>query len=474
MNKSSAEFPSPSTRRPRTLGLVALVVLIASESLAVSTVMPMVAETLRGLALYGFSFGAPLAASVLGMVAAGSWSDREHPATPLQVGLALFVAGLVASGLAPAMSWLLAGRIATGLGEGMVAVALYALVGRVYPSAEHARLYTMFSAAWVVPALCAPALSGLVAEHYGWRAVLLGLPLLTVPPALLLVPALRVAARGSKRVPRPWASPRLFWSTGAAAAALALHGAGQSGLPPTVAVALLAVSLLLMTACATRLLPPGTLRARRGLPAGIALQAASQAAFFSAEAFLPLVLVQHRGLAIATAGLTLTTGAVLWSAGAACRGHLGRFLSTQGVLTTGMTLVALGIASSLLLLLPDVPIAVAAIGWSVAGFGMGMVSPTLSVLTLALAPPDRHGETGAALRLSAALGTAAALAVNGALFAVLITRSPVPAYLGSLAAALLLAVLGVVISRRTAVVPTAQDSTGAVDPAGSRGLLASD
>lgn len=444
--------PTDATRRLQTLGLVALVVLIASESLAVSTVMPQVAETLHGLAFYGVAFGAPLAASVLGMVAAGGWSDREHPAMPLQVGLALFVAGLVASGLAPAMPWLLAGRIATGLGEGMVAVALYALVGRVYPSAEHARLYTMFSAAWVVPALCAPALSGLVAERYGWRAVLLGLPLLTVPPALMLVPALRAAARKVARVRRAWASRRLLWASGAGIAALALHGAGQSGWPTPTALALLVAACALMTACASRLLPSGALRACRGLPSALALQAASQAAFFSAEAFLPLVLVQQRGLGIGTAGLILTAGAVMWSAGAACRELAGRSLSTQGVLRAGMALVATGIAASLSLLLPDVPIGVAVVTWAVAGFGMGMVSPTLSVLTLALAPPDRHGETGAALRLSAALGTTAALALNGALFALLIVRSPTLAYAGSLATALGLALLGAVIAPRTAAV----------------------
>jgi MFS family permease len=348
------------------------------------------------------------------------------------------------------MSWLLAGRIATGLGEGMIAVAVYALVGRVYPPSRHARLYTLFSAAWVLPALCAPALSGLVGERYGWRWVLLGLPLVTVPAALLLLPALRTAARGTPRGARAWHSPKLSWACGAAAAALALHGAGQSGVAAGSATGLLAAACLLLILCTMRLLPPGTLRARRGLPAGLALQAASQAAFFSAEAFLPLLLVQQRGLTVGTAGLVLTAGAVMWSTGAACRGLLGRALGTQGVLATGMVLVAIGIAASMLLLLPGAPLALAALSWAVAGFGMGMVSPTLSVLTLALAPSHRHGETGAALRLSAALGTTAALAVNGALFAALLPRSPVLAFLASLAAALALALLGAAISARTA------------------------
>ena len=44
-----------------------------------------------------------------------------------------------------------------------------------------------------------------------------------------------------------------------------------------------------------RLLPAGTLRAERGLPSVIALRGIASAAFFGAEAFIPLLLVTVRG-----------------------------------------------------------------------------------------------------------------------------------------------------------------------------------
>lgn len=65
--------------RAATLGMVALVSLNAFESLAVAAAMPTVARELNGLPLYALAFGGTLATSVVGMTAAGRWSDRRGP-----------------------------------------------------------------------------------------------------------------------------------------------------------------------------------------------------------------------------------------------------------------------------------------------------------------------------------------------------------------------------------------------------------
>lgn len=452
--------------RAPTLGMVGLVSLIALEALAVATVMPRAATDLRGLSLYGLLFGGPLAASLLGMVAAGRWSDRHGPLPPLWGGVAGFVSGLIVGGLAPSMSWLVAGRLVAGLGSGMLSVALYALVGRLYPAALHARVFTAFSAAWVLPSLIGPALGGLVADALGWRWTLLGVALLTLPAAAMLkrIAPVRPAQR---HVPHARDRPRrLLWALGAAAAALTLHYVGQRtagdptpGTMISTAAWLMPAALVLLLLSARRLLPPGSLAARAGLPAAIALNGLAQAAFFATEAFLPLLLFRERGLSVGMAGLVLSAGAVSWSASAACRGAIGTHTGTAGLLRLGMTLLALGIALSATAVSTTTPVVLAVAGWVVAGAGMGLISPTLSVLTLALSPPDRQGDTGAALRLSAALSTTAALAAGGLVFAQLLPVSPQAAYLGSLGFPAALAVLGAVIAgRATEPVPIASDA----------------
>ncbi len=86
------------------------ITFIASEALAVVTVMPVVASDLGGLDLYGWVFSAFMLGSVVGIVVAGREADRRGPALPYVGGLLLFATGLLVAGLAPAMPVLVAGR----------------------------------------------------------------------------------------------------------------------------------------------------------------------------------------------------------------------------------------------------------------------------------------------------------------------------------------------------------------------------
>jgi len=143
-----------------TVGAVALIFLAAMQSLAVTTVMPIVSVDLHGEALYAVAFAGTLATSVIGMVMTGAWCDRTGPLAPLSTCVALFVTGLVIAGAAPTMEMLVAGRLVQGLGTGGQVVALYVVVARVYPAAVHGRVFAAFSAAWVVPSLIGPLLAG--------------------------------------------------------------------------------------------------------------------------------------------------------------------------------------------------------------------------------------------------------------------------------------------------------------------------
>jgi len=73
--------------RATTLGMVALISLVAFEALAVAAAMPTVAVALDGLKLYALAFGGALATSVIGMTLAGRLCDARGPATPLWLGL---------------------------------------------------------------------------------------------------------------------------------------------------------------------------------------------------------------------------------------------------------------------------------------------------------------------------------------------------------------------------------------------------
>jgi MFS family permease len=103
-------------RRSMTVGLVMTITFVATEALAVVTVMPAVAEDLGGLRLYGWVFSAFMLGSLIGIVWAGRAADRAGPARPYIGGLVLFGAGLTVAGLAPSMPVLVLGRALQGLG----------------------------------------------------------------------------------------------------------------------------------------------------------------------------------------------------------------------------------------------------------------------------------------------------------------------------------------------------------------------
>ena len=97
-------------------GLVLTITFVASEALAVVTVMPVAARDLGGLKLYGWVFSGFMLGSVAGISVAGREADRRGPAAPFVAGLLLFGAGLLVAGLAPDMWVMVAGRVLQGAG----------------------------------------------------------------------------------------------------------------------------------------------------------------------------------------------------------------------------------------------------------------------------------------------------------------------------------------------------------------------
>ena len=434
--------------RGTTLGATVLVALYAFEALAVATAMPTAAQALDGIALYALAFGGTLAAAVVGMVAAGRWADLRGPAPPLRHGIVWFSLGLLLAGLAPSMWVLLLGRIVQGFGGGLMSVALYVAVGRVYPPAMHSRIFAAFAAAWVVPAVVGPTISGALVEHLGWRWVFLSVPLLAIAAAAFVLPAVRGLgpAPGEAHDEAGEEPQRLAWAIGAALSALALHYAGQ--LHHAGGVLMLAVATVALVVCAWHLLPHGTLRAARGLPTVIAMRGIAASAFFGTEVFIPLLLSRERGLSPTMAGAALTLGALGWSLGSWIRSRPSQPCTPPQLLRMGMSMVAIGVVVVASSVSPAVPVAVAVVGWIVAGLGMGALFPTLSVLTLQLSPANRQGVNASALQLCDALFTATVLAVGGSIFAALLARAPSLAYLVGFAMSAALALLGAVLASR--------------------------
>ncbi|WP_454855884.1 MFS transporter [Promicromonospora soli] len=465
---SSSRSPAPSPVGPGALGrgaqrlvlagMVALCSLGAFEALAVSTAMPAVAVDLDGLRYYTFAFAVTFATSVVGMLVAGRWCDRSGPTPAMWTGVVLFVVGLVVAGTATGMGALIAGRAVQGVGNGLYGVALYVLVARVFAAERHPAVFSAFAAAWVVPAIVGPGLAGLVVDHLGWRWVFLGAAVLTVPAALLMRPGLTAAQRSrlapdgasadvAGEDPTPDGAGRIeagrieAGRIEAGRIKTSQSGAGLSG----AAVARQHERPLLR---ALRL-AVAVLRAGRGLPAVVSVRALVSAAFVGAEVLLPLLLVHERHLSPGGAGLILTVGALGWSGASWVRGRNLLHLSHVGYVRLGGSLLALGMVGAAILVLPDVPAGFGMAFWVLSGSGMGLVYPTLSVLTLELAAPHEQGSASSALQVADAVAAAVASSATGALLWALYDVAGLPAYAVVLGLTGLLAAIVVALAGRT-------------------------
>ena len=414
--------PMGPAYRLLTVALLALVTIIAFEAMAISTAMPSVAKDLDAVRSYGLAFSVLLTAEMLGIVLAGVWSDRRGPLPPLYAGQMLMAAGSALAGLAPTFTILLAGRLVAGLGSGLIVVALYVVIGRAYPEALRPKVFSWVSAAWVLPSLIGPPVAGWLASTWSWRWVFL-VVLAPIAVTFTVVSTQRDRiGRGSTDTSGPSdlsGHRRLaLFGLGVALSAGAMQwGADQLVPVDALPLAVAALGLVGVLVTAPRLVPPGTLRLHRGLPAVIGSRFLLTASFNGALTFIPLMLVNERHLSLTTAGVILTVGALGWSSGSFVQGHTVMHNRRSGLVVTGGASLTTGV-----LLLA----AIAEFGWhsylvglatALAGLGMGLAMSSISVLSLALSPVSDHGRTSSSLQLSDVLGSVMGISAAVAVFA---------------------------------------------------------
>lgn len=399
-----------------TLGSCALIFLGAFESLAVTTIMPVVSADLNGQSLYALAFAGPLATGVIGMVIAGNWADRHGPVRPLYAAAVVFTLGLLLAGTATNMVVFVVGRLVQGFGTGAVIVAVYVLVARVFPPRLHPAIFAGFAAAWVIPSLIGPFLAGVVAEQFSWHWVFLGVVGLVLIAVLMVKPTLDTLPKQESDPKVPWLRAPIAWASVAALAVLALSTLAEL---PVFGGALAGAAAVLAIVAVHPLLPRGTLLALKGLPSVILLRGLTAAAFFGAEVYLPYVLIEKYEFSPSMAGLALTLGGVSWALTSWLQGALSQRLSHVRSTVIGTSLLVLAIVAVFLTVLLTLSPVIAILAWLVSGAGMGLMYPRMSTMTLAASTPKDQGFNSAALSISDSMGGALALATTGIIFAAL-------------------------------------------------------
>jgi len=449
---TTAVAPGPYSARFRalSLGVFALILCIAFEFMAVATALPVAARELGGLNLFPWALTVFLAAVMFANGVAGEVCDRIGPRLPLVGGSLAFTGGLLVSGLATSMPMLIVGRFVQGLGAGFTIVAVYVVIAQCYPEEVRPRMMSLLATAWVVPSVIGPFVAGGLTELVSWRWAFLVLVPLVPIPLLVVLPRL---AQSSPTEVRREGRLRLAAMMAVGAALAQWAGLEAEDSRWLTAAGALAVGLGLIVAAARQLFPAGTLMLRRGLPSVVAFRGVSAGGFFGCQAYVPLMLVEHRGATPILAGLAVAGTAIGWSSGSWYQGRPGLTLRRSTLVWRGAVVTSVGVlVTSSAAITTDavrLPGWLAGVGLILGGLGMGLSMASNSVLLFDYSAPDDRGANSAALQMSDALGGLLVIGAGGVVYALMRdTWSQTALFSSIFALALAVMVLAVYVGTR--------------------------
>ena len=333
-------------------------------------------------------------------------------------GTLLSAAAFALCGMAPSYGWLLAARVAQGVGAGLVMACGAALITAVFPEAARARALGLYTFGFGLGGALGPVAGAVLIAHFGWGAVfwarvpfalagaLAGLALppdrragprpgFDWPGAMLLVAAIVALLAAFNQLTAP----------ARALGALGLAGALGAGF---VAAERRAAAPLIDLALFRR---PGFARVNL---AAIGVNLAS----FAVLLLVPFALARTQGLPVALDGLMLAAAPAGVAVAGPLAGRLAGRIGVAALLRGGAGLCALGLAGIALVPGGAVGAMVALSAAMVAsGLGAGVFQVAYFEVLTGTIPRQDRGVAGSLGMLTRSLGIVAGASLLIALFA---------------------------------------------------------
>jgi EmrB/QacA subfamily drug resistance transporter len=360
-----------------------------------------------------------------GMVTGGRLGDLFGYRRMFTIGVVAFAAVSLLCGLAQSPDELVAARLAQGLAGAVMVPQVLALITATYEPAQRARALGWFGVTMGLSFVLGQILGGALVQAEGWRAIFL----VNVPIGVLgLIAAIKVVpAAWSQRRPRLDPLGAIGMSGGLALALVPLTLGHDEGWPlwtwiaMAAAIPVLASTLLWERRLGRRGGEPLvdlSLFAERAFSAGLVVSFGLVCAFGSFMFVLTLLLQAGLGNSPLRAGTMALPLAVTFTVMSILSRRLtGRF--GPWAITAGAFISALG---SLGLVITGAHYGAHLTGWELApataliGIGNGTVIPSLIGSVLAHVNPSRAGSAAGVLTTSQQFGSAAGVAVIGAIF----------------------------------------------------------
>ncbi|HEU5026221.1 MAG TPA: MFS transporter [Spirillospora sp.] len=355
------------------------------------------------------------------LVAGGALGDRLGRKGLFMAGTAVFGAGSLVTGLAPATGTLLAGRVLQGLGPALLVPGSLTLIRTVFEDGRRrAMAIGLWSTASGLALAVGPPLGGVIVAGLGWRWVFL----LDVPLTAVLVAA---AGRFVPRVPRPdpargpfdWPGAALTTAGVALLAFATIQGqdAGWTSAPVLLAFAAGAAALAGFAwweRCARQPLVDVALFLRPRFTAANLVALVVFFAFVGAIVYFSAFFQQVQGRSPVGAGLEVSAIGVAYAVAATLSGRLVHRVGERALLVTGL-LVSGAATLGLLRLAPGT--GTDAVWWDFAllGAGIGLCGTPITTIAMSAVDASRAGMASAVTNALRQVGQVFGVAVLGAL-----------------------------------------------------------
>jgi EmrB/QacA subfamily drug resistance transporter len=406
-------------------GLVVAALLLstfmaAMEATVVATAMPTVIAELGGIDLYGWVSASYLLASTVTVPIFGKLADRYGRKPVLLTGIALFLAGSLASGLATTIEQLIVFRALQGLGAGAVQPIVLTIIGDLYTPAQRGKVQGWFGAVWGFAAVSGPLLGGILVAAASWRWIFLVNIPFGIASAVALVSFYREAAR-EKTDARLDVAGALTILLASVAMLLA-----TSGVAP-IAMGIGSVALTVLFVWIERRAPdpvlPIPLLLRRLIAVNTLASFLLGAAMMGVLTFLPLHV---QGVLVGMpmeAGFVVAPMLVAWPIASAITSRLIVKTGYRRPLLLGAVLSAVGLIALVPIVMLRWDAWLLGIPMAFFGFGMGLANTAMLIALQASVGHSQRGVVTATAMFSRTMGGALGVGALGALLAARLGRT---------------------------------------------------
>jgi MFS transporter, DHA2 family, multidrug resistance protein len=428
------------TRRWFALGVLTLaVLLIGVDGTVLALATPFIGEDLgatnTAILWIGDIYSFVLAGLLISM---GSLGDRVGHKKLLLCGATAFALVSVITAYSSSAEMLIATRALLGVAGATLTPATLALIRGLFPDRrERSIAVGIWASAFSAGAAFGPVLGGILLEHFWWGSVfLINVPVMVV----LLVGGLVLLPEHRNPEPGPWDLPSVGLSMiGMLGVVYGIkEGVALGVRPDVVAAGVIGVAALILFVRRQLRLPAPLIDVRlfgnRAFSGVVVANLLSVLGLSGLVFFLSQFFQLVHGYGPLKAGLAELPAAVTATVFGVLAGIAVRYWSPRAVLTAGLALVGVAMAS-LTLITPSTPYLPLGVALFLVGVGLGLAFTVASDVILASVPKERAGAAAAVSETAYELGMALGIATLGSIvtgvYRNLVVPPGIPAWVAS-------------------------------------------